>query len=293
MRSKVRNIIQITLIINLMFLALVSAQEIEFSKLRTFEADLYFPTDICGNESGDVFVLDAMNDRVVRFTEAGRSSEIKPQRGTFYKAVGIAWVNGELWIADTPRSRLLNLALNGRIKQIIALGHGVEPVDLVGINGNLVVTDRRNHSITVLDEQGKEKYHWGNRGQQAGEFINPGFIAQGPENRMIVADILNRRVMSYSLSGRFPQLIAKPGVERGQTLRPKGIALDSKNSIWIVDGFIGSLQAFSISGKFLGLGTYEQKPIRLTTPMGLWVDKNDRLWVVESSANKVSLWQKK
>ena len=287
-----RHKIQVTIVMSLMLMALTQAQEIDFTLVRSFEADMYFPTDICGNDQGDVFVLDAMHDRVMRFSENARSSEISPQRDTFYKAVGLAWINGELWIADTPRSRLLNLALNGRIKQIIELDPDIEPVDLTGINGNLVVTDRNNHSITVLDHQGQEKYFWGTRGEQIGEFIYPGFITEGPEHRIVVSDILNRRVMSFSQSGRFPQMIAKPGVERGQVLRPKGLALDSENRVWVADGYTGSLQAFSISGKFLGVGIDDGKPIKLSAPMGIWVDKHDRVWVVESSVNRVSLWQK-
>ncbi|MCF7824580.1 MAG: hypothetical protein K9N35_10465 [Candidatus Marinimicrobia bacterium] len=286
---------KILLILNmcLVLIPIGFAQEIEFSQVLSVKADFNFPTDICGNENGDAFVLDALNDRVVKIAASGRSSEIKPQRDTFYKAVGIAWIDSELWIADTPRSRLINLALNGRIKQIIELGHDIEPVDLTGINGNLVVTDRKKHSITVLDKQGTEKYHWGKRGDKVGEFINPGFITTGPENNMIVSDILNRRVMSYSPSGRFPQMIVKSGVESGQILRPKGVALDSEKRVWVVDGYTGSLQAFSVSGKFQALAYSQGKVIRLLTPMGIWIDKKDRIWIVESNANTVSLWQKK
>ena len=269
------------------------AQEISFSPGRTFESDFSFPTDICGNDEGDIFVLDAMNDRVVQLKASGEVVEIKPQRESIYKAVGIAWINGDLWIADTPRSRLLKMKMNGRISQVIKLEHQTEPVDIIGLGDNMVVTDRFNHTITVLDKDFKEKYYWGKRGEGIGEFINPGFLSAGPENRVIIGDILNRRVVSFSPSGRYPQIIAKPGVERGQIFRPKGVALDSKNRVWVADGYTGALQAFSISGKFQGIASKDGESLALSAPMGIYIDKQDRLWVGESFASKGSVWRSK
>ncbi|NQV42123.1 MAG: hypothetical protein HQ506_07195 [Candidatus Marinimicrobia bacterium] len=267
------------------------AQEISFTPVRVIDSNFNFPTDICGNDKGDIFVLDAMNDRVVQLKASGELNEIKPQRESIYKAVGIAWINDALWIADTPRSRLLKMETDGRISQVVKLDHQTEPVDVTGMDGNMIITDRLNHAITVLDNNFKEKYFWGRRGSKIGEFINPGFLAPGPENRIIIGDILNRRVVSFSPSGRYPQIIAKPGVERGQIFRPKGVALDSKNRVWVVDGYTGAIQAFSISGKFLGIATNDSKSLALSAPMGIYIDKQDRLWVVESFASKVSVWR--
>jgi len=269
----------------------IVAQEINFSLVKNIEADFNFPTDICGNDKGDIFVLDAMNDRVVRLKASGALNEIKPELETIYKAVGIAWIGGNLWIADTPRSRLLKLEMNGRVSQVVKLAHGTEPVDLVSIGDNMAITDRFNHTITILDKDFKEKYYWGSRGAEMGQFINPGFLAPGPENKIIIGDILNRRVVSYSPSGRYPQFIAKPGVEKGQIFRPKGIALDSENRVWVADGYTGAIQSFSIAGKYQGIASSGGKRLVLSAPMGLYIDKEDRLWVVESYSSKVSVWR--
>lgn len=269
------------------------AQEIELDQVREYDADFSFPSDICGNNEGEVYVLDGMNNRVVILRSNGRIDEIIPQRESFYKSVGIAWIKNALWIADTPRSRLLRMELNGRISKIVELSHGTEPVGITAVGNNIALTDRVNHAITVVDENTREKYYWGKRGEKIGQFINPSFLTTDSDNRLVISDMLNRRVVSYSQSGRFPQMIAKPGVEQGQVFRPKGIGIDSKNQIWIVDGYTGSLQSFSQQGKFLGVATHKHKTIQLNAPMGVWVDTKDQLWVVESRANKVSVWQLK
>ncbi|NQV14171.1 hypothetical protein HQ531_01840 [bacterium] len=183
--------------------------------------------------------------------------------------------------------------MSGRISRIVKLDHGTEPVDLIAVGDNMALTDRANHTITVLDENANEKYYWGERGSKINEFINPSFLAADSERRLIISDMLNRRVISYTQSGRYPQMIAKPGVEQGQIFRPKGIGVDSKNQIWIVDGYTGSLQSFSSQGKYLGVATLNNEILQLSAPMGVWIDKMDRLWVVESLANRVSVWQLK
>lgn len=268
------------------------AKDVVLSPVITYEQGLKYPTDLVGNENGDVFVLDAMNDRVLVIKATGEVSQIRPVRDTFYKAVGIALIDGELWIADTPRSRLLKLGMNGRIRQVVKLDHGTEPVDLVAIGKNKVVSDRFNHSITVLDENDREKYYWGTKGSKVGEFVNPGFLAAGTENKVIVGDILNRRVIAYSLSGRYPSIIAKPGIEQGQIFRPKGIVVDDLKQIWIADGYTGAIQVFTPSGKFVGAAIDQSgKTLALSAPMGMWIDKKGQLWVVESYSSKVSVWK--
>ncbi|MCF7808095.1 MAG: hypothetical protein K9M49_08150 [Candidatus Marinimicrobia bacterium] len=279
-------------LIQLLFLVQISfGQNITVQFERSVEAGFYYPTDICGNERGDVFVLDGMNDRVVEINAAGQVRSIRPNRGTIYKAVGIACIDNKIWIADTPRSRILELGKNGRINQVIPLEAWTEPVDLVGINNQIAVSDRANHRIILVDSNGKISKTWGNRGNGLGEFINPGLLAAGPENRLIIPDILNRRVLSYSPSGRFPQMIAKPGAQRGQIIRPKGVAMNTKQQVWISDSFTGVLQLFSLSGKYLGIAAVDGKELRLKAPMGIWLDKNNRIWVVESSNDRVSVYR--
>jgi len=285
---------KMTCLLLLLSFSLVTGQgnpNITFDLVREIEADLSYPTDICGDGEGAVFILDAMNNRVVHLQSNGAVVSITPQRESIYKAVGIACIGGDLWIADTPRSRLLKVELNGRISQVVQLDHQTEPVDVIAVGEYLAITDRRNHAIMVLDEAYQEKYFWGSRGEAIGEFINPGFIASGPENRLFIGDILNRRVISFSPSGRFPQVVAKPGVELGQIFRPKGIVVDAQKRVWVADGYTGAIQAFSIAGKFQGVASQDGAPLALSSPMGMYLDAQDQLWVVESFASKVSVWK--
>lgn len=291
---KIKHVYVLTLSLIMALSISAVAQEVVLSPVRVYDEGFKYPSDLVGNERGDVFVLDAVNDRVVVIKTSGEVAEIRPQRDSFYKAVGIAVVDDKLWIADTPRSRLLQMGTDGRIRQVIKLEHGTEPVDLVAIGKNKVISDRKNHTITVLDENDREKYYWGTKGSKVGEFLNPGFLAAGPENKVIIGDILNRRVIAYSQSGRFPNLIAKPGIEQGQIFRPKGIVVDAENRIWVADGYTGAIQVFSASGKYVGVAASEDgEVLSLDAPMGIWFDKKGQLWVVESYSSKVSVWKVK
>ncbi len=267
-----------------------NAQEINVSPVRVWKAGFQFPTDITGDEQGHVYVLDGVRDRIVRLGLRGKPVLILPQRETIREAVGIDFQDGTLWIADTPRHRLVKMSPQGRVLDILTLGHLAEPVDVLATDDQLVATDRYNHSILVLDTDGRERYFWGGRGSQTGNFTNPGFLAAGPENRIVIGDILNRRVVSSTPSGQYLQVIARKGTNRGLVHRPKGIALDSQGRVWVADAYLGTLQAFSATGAFAGIAVRNGEPIRLTTPTGIWVDEEDRLWVVEGFINQVSVW---
>ncbi|MEJ2234407.1 MAG: hypothetical protein P8X67_10800 [Syntrophobacterales bacterium] len=59
------------------------------------------------------------------------------------------------------------------------------------------------------------------------------------------------------------------------------------------DSYTGVIQVFASSGEFFGaLGDpATEKVQKFRTPMGLFVDHNNRLYVVETLANKVSVYQ--
>ena len=73
-------------------------------KQTTLTADLNQPTSAARALDGRVFVLDAMNRRVVVFSQSGKKiAEYKGGKNIpdFYQAMSISWSDGQLYIADT------------------------------------------------------------------------------------------------------------------------------------------------------------------------------------------------
>jgi len=81
-------------------------------------------------------------------------------------------------------------------------------------------------------------------------------------------------------------------VDRGQFYRPKGVAVDKKDRIYVSDSYLGVVQVFERFRRFLGvLGTHEKKMQKFSTPVGITIGDDLRLYVVEMQLNRVSVYQ--
>lgn len=270
--------------------AILWASEIEFVHVKSFQNSFSHPTDIVGNDDGDIFVLDGVNGRIVKLSLSKPIQFITPKNEIINLAVGIDYNDG-IWIADTPRHRLLQIDKSGNIISNIPLNESVEPVDVSAQKNVLYYTDRSNHELGVVDLIGLTNRSIGKKGESLGEFTFPGHLFQLNESYFLISDIYNGRVVGMTSNKSIFFKVASFGTDIGNVYRPKGIGVDSKDRIWVADGFTGLLQAFDQDGSFLGVAKQGNTILRLTTPTGIWVDHQDQIWVVESFSNTVSVWQ--
>jgi sugar lactone lactonase YvrE len=74
--------------------------------------------------------------------------------------------------------------------------------------------------------------------------------------------------------------------------RPKGIGVDSEGHLYVVDGFRGIVQVFDNQGRLLyyfgqpgtGFGDFQ-------LPAGLFIDRDDRVFVVDSYNRRVQAFR--
>ena len=70
------------------------------------------------------------------------------------------------------------------------------------------------------------------------------------------------------------------------------MAVDKDNNIFVSDSYVGAIQVFNIYGHFLSVvGTEKGEVLKWTTPVGITIDKNQRLYVVEMLLNQISVYQ--
>ena len=95
--------------------------------------------------------------------------------------------------------------------------------------------------------------------------------------------------------GLFVSFVGGWGVEKGQFFRPKGIAVDKEGRIFVSDSYLGVIQAFDSLGDFQAAVADATigKIKKFKTPTGIHIDNNNRLYVVEMLANKVSVFSLK
>jgi DNA-binding beta-propeller fold protein YncE len=74
--------------------------------------------------------------------------------------------------------------------------------------------------------------------------------------------------------------------------RPKGIGVDSEGHLYVVESLSGIVQVFDQQGQLLyyfgqrgsGFGEFQ-------LPSGLFIDRNDRVFVVDSHNRRVQVFQ--
>ena len=114
-------------------------------------------------------------------------------------------------------------------------------------------------------------------------------LTANPYNQVFVVDVLNTRVQVFDPDGNFITEISTWGVSPGELFRPKGVVVDKADRVFITDSFMGCIQVFTNVGDFLGVVCHDGIKRKFTTPVGLAVDAENRLLVVEMRANRIRI----
>ena len=172
-----------------------------------------------------------------------------------------------------------------RSRRRIATGIAVDPE-----TQRVYVTDTLRDRVYVLDANGEVLKYFGNHGAAKGEFNLPTEVyAKG--GLVAVVDAMNFRVQLFDKNGAYKGQIGRTGDPGLDIYRPKGVSIDSENHIYLVEGEWGLVQVFDQDGRLLyhfGNGTGFGK---FLLPTGLFIDKNDKIYVVDSYNQRIQVFQ--
>ena len=87
------------------------------------------------------------------------------------------------------------------------------------------------------------------------------------------------RIVKFTKDGKFIKTWGKPGTAPGEFDVPHALAFDSKGRLFVGDRANNRLQIFDQDGKFLD----EWK--QFSRPSGIYIDRNDVLYVADSESN--------
>jgi sugar lactone lactonase YvrE len=207
-------------------------------------------------------------------------------------------------VTDFRNARLQRFSCEGKLLAV----HEVGPYPgglAVARSGEVYVAhfgfEGQADKITVHDREGGLLREWGRSGKGDGEFDMPGGIALGSEGRVYVADQTNRWVQVFDADGTFLFRWGEYGVGPGQfggntgirnrTGGPHFLAFDGRGEVYTTEGSVGRVQVFTPEGKFLRAwgdnedrpGSFGGRPKNLPGPIGICIDREDRVWVGATS----------
>ena len=161
-------------------------------------------------------------------------------------------------------------------------------------SGNVWVTDGlgkdgKGQQVIKFSPDGKVLLRLGKPGQAGtgpDEFNAPSAVLVAPNGDIFVADghggTTNARVMKFAPDGSFIKSWGMKGSEPGQFDIPHALAMDSRGRLFVADRNNNRIQIFDQDGKFLDAWT------QFSRPSGLYIDRNDILYVADSESESVS-----
>jgi DNA-binding beta-propeller fold protein YncE len=216
-------------------------------------------------------------------------------------SIGINPDGKSVWVFDRCGARectnskiapLQEFDASGKLIAAIGTGMFVWPHGLfVDPDGNLWVTDGRGakgkgHTVMKLNPEGKVLMTLGRPGIASDgpdTFNSPSAVLVAPNGNIFVADghgeTTNARIVKFSKDGKFIKAWGGQGSGPGQFNIPHRLALDSAGRLFVADRGNSRLQIFDQDGKFLA--EWRQ----FGRPSGLFIDKNDTIYVADSQSD--------
>ena len=159
-------------------------------------------------------------------------------------------------------------------------------------DGSIWVTDGKGeggkgHTAIKFSHDGKVLMTLGTPGVAGNDehhFNAPSDVVVAPNGDIFVADghgaDTNARIVKFSKDGKFITAWGHKGTGPGEFQTPHGLAMDSAGRLYVADRENDRLQIFDQDGKFIA----EWK--QFGRPSGVFIDKNDMIYVADSQSGE-------
>ena len=209
------------------------------------------------------------------------------------KSIWVAERCGANTCAGSSLPVVLEFDESGRLRTSFGAGIFVFPHGIhVDGSGNVWVTDARGkdgrgHQVFKFSPEGKRLLSLGKAGVTGDgpdTFNQPSDVAVGANGDIFVADghdeSSNARIVKFSKDGTFIKAWGKHGSAAGEFEVPHGLAFDSRGRLFVADRGNNRIQIFDQDGKFL------EEWKQFSRPSGIYIDRNDVLYVADSESNR-------
>ena len=244
---------------------------------------MVWPTSVALDKAGNVYVSDEWLNRIAMFSSDGE------------------WLGAWGTQGDA----------DGEVDQPAGIAFDSED--------NLYVVDTGNNRIQKFTKDGQFLAKWGQQGSGDGEFDMPWGIGLDADNNVYIADWRNDRIQKFAPDGSFLMAFGESGSEDGQFNRPADVAVDKEGRIYVADWRNDRVQVFDAEGRFIteiigdatlskwGITKLDANPDMkmqrdiaqglerekfLRGPMGVVVDDQDQVFIVDSQRNRIQIYRK-
>lgn len=205
-------------------------------------------------------------------------------------------------VADTLNNRIAVYRFNGvdrngkaQVSLIDSWSDGMfrpEGVAPSPNGGPVYVTNVGDHSVAMLDAQGKLQRKAGGRGSEPLKFVRPHDIAVDEDGRVIVVDSGNHRIQVLTGVLDFIEELKGPPYH---FYEPKYIAFGGDGKLFIADEYNSQIKILDDAFEpidFIGTGKRGAGPKELNWPEGVEV-RGDQLWIADTYNDRILRYRKR
>jgi DNA-binding beta-propeller fold protein YncE len=267
-------------------------------KIEAEGGALTYPRGIALSGAGDVYVTDAWNGDVQKFTSDGafllRWGGAGTGDGQFDSPEKIAIdEDGSVYVVDGGNNRVQKFSPDGTFilkwgSEGTGEGEFLAPVGVAASGGVVYVTDGRNNRVEKFSTSGAFLGAWGEYGAGPGQFNGPMGIAVSPlDGSVLVADCQNHRIQRFSPDGEPLAMWGSYGTGDGQF----DCAIDvtaAAGAVFAADLGNDRFMRFAPDGTFeTELGTSGTGDGQFDHPEAVAVDAHGDVYVVDARNMRV------
>ena len=175
---------------------------------------------------------------------------------------------------------------------MINYSHGlhVDKDNNIWVSDGRAMNNGKGHTVMKFNQDGKLLMTLGKpgvAGNTTDTFSEPSDIYVAPNGDIFVADGHggpqgNNRIVKFDKDGKFIKEWGKKGWGPGEFNVPHSLAMDSAGRLFVADRGNNRIQVFDQDGKYL----LEWR--QFGRPSGLFIDKNDTLYVADNSPDELN-----
>ena len=199
---------------------------------------------------------------------------------------------GNIWVFHRGDTPILKFDRSGKYLAGFGAGMFVQAHGMtIDRDGNVWVTDSQDkdgkgQQVFKFSPEGKLLMTLGKAGvvgEGPDRFSGPSDVVVAPNGDIFVADghvaMSNGRIVKFSKDGKFIKAWGKLGSGPGEFNVPHSIAMDSRGRLFVADRSNNRLQIFDQNGTLLD--QWKQ----FGRPSGVYIDRNDTIYVADSQSN--------